>query len=105
MHKVWIKIKQGSRTEYSKFINLLEWNYYIDINTLNCKKVEDNFSKDFHKLMNNPVFGKTMEKLRGRFDLCLSLRCKVLGQNFNFKIKRDSGKNFLWSLRLWVGRW
>ena len=26
------------------------------------------------------------------------------GQNFDFKIRRDQGKNFLWAPRLWVGR-
>ena len=25
-------------------------------------------------------------------------------QNFDFKIRRDHQKNFLWALRLWVGR-
>ena len=26
------------------------------------------------------------------------------GQNFDFKLWKEHGKNFLWALRLWVGR-
>ena len=26
-------------------------------------------------------------------------------QNFDFKIRRDHQKNFIWALWLWVGRW
>ena len=65
---------------------------FIEFNTkkrIECSNNKDGVGKDFFKLMNNSVFGKTLENVRGRTDIRMTTSDKAARRMFNKTIYKD----------------
>ena len=81
-----------------KFVESEWMKPYIDKNTNLRAKAKNNFEKDFYKLMNNSVFGKTMENIRNRVDVKLvntEEKLRKLVAKPNFKSRKILNENLV----------
>ena len=81
-----------------KFIESEWMRSYIEMNTNLRTKAKNNFEKDFFKLMNNSVFGKTMENIRNRVNVKLvntQEKFKKLSAKPNYKGRKIFSENLI----------
>ena len=81
-----------------KFVESAFMKSYINMNTNLRTQAKNNFEKDFYKLMNNSVFGKTMENIRNRVDVKLvntEEKFKKLVAKPNFKSRKIFNENLI----------
>ena len=94
--KAGLKLKKIHRG--IKFIESEWMKPYIEMNTNLRTQAKNNFEKDFFKLMNNSVFGKTMENIRNRVNVKLvntEERLKKLSAKPNYKSCKIFNENLI----------
>ena len=94
--KAGLKLKKIHRG--IKFIESEWMKPYIEMNTNLRTQAKNNFEKDFFKLMNNSVFGKTMENIRNRVNVKLvntEERLKKLSTKPNYKSCKIFNENLI----------
>ena len=87
------KIHRGIKFIESDFLKP-----YIDKNTNLRTQAKNNFEKDFFKLMNNSVFGKTMENIRNRVNVKLvdtGEQFKKLAAKPNYESRKIFNENLV----------
>ena len=91
--KLWISFEKA--LEVIKFNQSTWLKSYNDMNTDLRKKVKNDFAKYFLKLMNDSVFGKTMENVRKHSDTKIATtgrRRNYLVSEQNYHTKKFSQK-------------
>ena len=94
--KAGLKLKKIHRG--IKFIESEWMKPYIEMNTNLRTKAKNNFEKDFFKLMNNSVFGKTMENIRNRVNVKLvntQEKFKKLSAKPNYRGRKIFSENLI----------
>lgn len=87
------RIRRGIKFNESSFMKT-----YIDLNTNLRAKGKNDFEKDFFKLMNNAVYGKTLENIRSRVDIRLvsdEKTAKKLSVKPNYKFSTIFNENLI----------
>ena len=104
VHILALKQALNHGLKLSKVHNVIEFRQnawlksYIDMNTELRKKAKNEFEKELFKLMNNSVFGKTMEDVRNHRDIRIittDKRKSILASESNYHSTKYISKDLL----------